>query len=65
LLNVDGDQTVVVSTVRQWVVHFSSGNGDSNSGSPSLVQVFTSVACRLLFFAGENVQLMVLTVLEK
>ena len=28
LLNVYGDQTVDVSTVRQWVVHFSSGNSD-------------------------------------
>ena len=32
-LNVYGDQTVDVSTVRQWVVHFSSGN--SNSGAPA------------------------------
>ena len=27
LMNVSGDQTVDVSTVKQWVVHFS--NGDS------------------------------------
>ena len=33
-LNVSGDQTVDMSTVRQWVVHFSSGNSDS---SPSLL----------------------------
>ena len=26
LLNVYGDQTVDVSTVRQWVMHFSSGD---------------------------------------
>jgi len=26
LLNVDGEQTVDVSTVRRWVVHFSSGD---------------------------------------
>ena len=26
LLNVHGDQTVDVSTVRLWMVHFSSGN---------------------------------------
>jgi len=38
LLNVDGDQTVDVSTVRRWVVHFSSGD----SGSSSLVQILTS-----------------------
>ena len=29
LLNVYGDQTVGVSTVRRWVVHFSSGDSDS------------------------------------
>ena len=34
------------------VVCFSSGDGDS--GSPPLVQIFTSTACRLLFIAGEN-----------
>ena len=57
LLNVNGDQTVDVSTVRQWVVCFSSDN--INSGSPPLVQIVTSVACRLLFIAGKNAQLMV------
>ena len=34
-----------VSTVRWWVVHFSSG--DSNSGAPLLVQMITNTACRL------------------
>ena len=29
LLNVSGDQIVDVSTVRQWVVRFSSDNSDS------------------------------------
>jgi len=28
LLNVYGDQTVDVSTARQWVAHFSSGDSD-------------------------------------
>ena len=28
LLNIYRDQTVDVSTVRQWVVHFSHGNSD-------------------------------------
>jgi len=28
LLNVYGEQTVDVSTVRQWVVHFSSGSSN-------------------------------------
>ena len=41
-----------VSTVRWWVVHFSSGN--SNSGSPLLVQILRSAAYRLLFIAGES-----------
>ena len=31
LLTVDGDQAVDVSTVWQWVVRFSSGDGDSGS----------------------------------
>jgi len=48
--NVYGDQTVDVSTVRWWVVCFSSGD----SGSPALVQVFTNRACRFLFVAGES-----------
>ena len=34
LLNVYGDETADVSTVRWWVVHLSSG--DSGSGSPVL-----------------------------
>jgi len=34
LLNIYGDQTVDVSTVKQWVVCFSNGNSDS--GSPLL-----------------------------
>jgi len=38
LLNIHGDQTVDVSTVRQWVVHFTSSNCDmkdkSHSGQP-------------------------------
>ena len=60
LLNVYRDQTLDVSTVRRWVVHFSSG--DSNSGSPPLVQIFISAVCRLLFIAGKNAYLMVKTV---
>ena len=52
LQNVYRDQTVDVSTVRQWVVHFSSV--DSDSGLLPLMQIFVSVACRLLFIAGEN-----------
>ena len=52
LLNVYGDHIVDVSTVRQWVVRFSTG--DSDSGSPPLVQMFRSMACRLLFIADKN-----------
>jgi len=51
---------VDVSTVRQQVVCFCSGD----SGSSPLVQSFTSEACRLLFTAGKNVQLMVVTALK-
>jgi len=61
LPNIDGDQTVAVSTVKQWVVHFSSG--DCTSASPPLMQVFTSMVCRLLFIAGKNAELMVVAVL--
>ena len=60
LLKVYADQAVEVSTVRWWVVHFSSGNSDS---SPLLLQIVMSVACRLLVIAGKNAQLMVVTVL--
>ena len=41
-------------------MRFSSDNSDS--GSPSLVQIFTSMACRLLFITGKNTQLMEVTV---
>ena len=51
LLNIDRDQSVDVSTVRQWVVCFSSGD---NSGSSPLVQICTSTAYRLLFITGKN-----------
>ena len=56
LLSINGDQTMDVSTVRWWVVCFSSGNSDS---APSLVQIFLSMVCRLLFISGESAQLMV------
>mgnify|MGYP001858900571 CR=1 FL=1 len=59
---VYGDQTMDVSTVKRWVVHFSCGDG--NSGSPLLVQIFTSMAHRLLFIVGVNVTLMVVTVFQ-
>ena len=51
LLNIYGDQTVHVSTLRYWVVHFT---GDSNSGSPLMVQICSSVVCKLLLLVGEN-----------
>ena len=59
LLNIYGDQPVDVSRVRQWVVCFSFG--DTNSASPLLVQIFMSVAFRLLFIPGKYTQLMVVT----
>ena len=43
LLNVYGDQIGDASTARQEMVHFSGGS----SGSLPLVQIFTSIACRL------------------
>ena len=46
-LTVDRDQTAHKSTVRQWVMCFSTGN----SKSPLLVQ---RAACRLLFITGKN-----------
>lgn len=49
------------STVRLWVVHFSS----DNNGSLLLVQIVTSTAFRLLVMAGENTQLMTVTTLKK
>jgi len=45
LPNASGDQTVDVSTVRQWVVCFSS---DNNSGSPPLVPILMSNASSCL-----------------
>lgn len=38
--------------MRQCMVHFSSDSSDS--GSLSLVQIFVSVACWLLFIDGEK-----------
>ena len=37
LLNVYGDQTVGVKTLRWWVVHFSSGDSDGGSCLQALV----------------------------
>ena len=64
LLNIYGDQTVDVSTVRQWVVHFSSGNSDS--GSLPLVKTFMNTAWWLFqhLIAVANAYLMVVTVLK-
>ena len=44
LLNFYGDQTVDVSIVRWWVVHFSKGD----SGLPLLVPIVMSVALQTL-----------------
>ena len=59
LLNVYGDQTVDVRTVRCCVIHFSSDG--SNSISPLLMQIFMSAACRLLLNTGKNAELVVVT----
>lgn len=63
MLNVDGNQTADVSTVRRWVVRFSSGK--NSSGSLPLVQVVTSAACRLLVIAGKNAQVVMVIMLKK
>ena len=63
LLSICGDQTVDMSTVRWWMVHFRSGS--SNSVSSPLVQIFMSVKCRLFFIFGENTKLMMVTALKK
>jgi len=42
------------------MVHFSSGD----SGLPPRMQIFMSLACRLLFIAGKNAQLMVAAILK-
>ena len=60
LLNVYGDHIVDVSTVRQWVVRFSSGD----TGPPPLVQIFMSVACRLLVITRDSAQLMVVPMFQ-
>ena len=44
-----------VSMVRWWMARFCSGKSDC--GSPLLVQMFTSMACRLFFIAGKNAYL--------
>jgi len=54
---------------KQWLwAQWGSGwcsSGDRESGSHPWVQIFTSVAYRLLFIAGKNAELMVVTMLEK
>lgn len=57
LLNVCRDQNVDVCMVRWCVVHSSSEN--SILGSCLLVQIVMSSACRPLFIAEENAQIMV------
>jgi len=47
--------------VRQWVVYSSSGDSES----PPLLQIFMSLVRMLLFIAGENAQLLVVTTLKK
>jgi len=46
------DQTVDVSTVRQWVMCVNSVKGDNSTPPPA--QILLRVACRLLLIAGEN-----------
>jgi len=65
LLNVYGNQTVDVSTVRQWVVSFSSGHSNVEVKPRSRQPCrFLSAARRLLFIAVRSALLMVVTVLK-
>ena len=54
MLNAYGDQTVDFSTVRWWVVWFSSGDSNMKASHVPAVQIFSSVAHRILFVPGEN-----------
>ena len=56
LLNVCGDPTVDISTVRSWVVSQQRWQG----GHLCWFRGLQSMACRLLFIAGKDEQLMVL-----
>ena len=67
-MKVSGDLRVGVSTVRWWVVHFNSGDCsvcERQANFWKAMQIFMSMACRLLFIAGKNAMLMVMTMLEK
>ena len=46
------------------LIKICTSSGDGNSRSPLLVQVFATVVYRLLFIAGKNAQLMVVSVLK-
>ena len=50
-----------MSTVRQWMIYFSSGESSICS---NLVQTFMGVACRLLFITDKNVELMLVATLK-
>ena len=49
-------------SIAMWWMHFSSG--DTDGGSPPLVHFLMHVTCRLLFTAGENALLVVVTRLK-
>jgi len=66
LLDVNGDKTVDVSTVRWWVVCFSCGNSNmkDNLRFEQPRRFLLGMACMLLVIAGENTQIMVATMLQ-
>jgi len=66
-VNIYGDQTVDVSTMRQWVVRFSNSNSavKDKPHSRQAMKIFMSAECRLLFIGGKNAELMVVTIVEK
>ena len=62
-LSAYGALSAAAGTVRWWVLCFSGG-GDNNVKDKTLwmaMQIFMSTACRILFIAGENAQLLVVT----
>ena len=52
LLNTDGDQSVDVSTVRQWVMCFSSGNRDMKD--TEIHDCLPQLTALLLYLFKEN-----------
>lgn len=63
LLNIYGDQTMKVSRLKYWVLHFSN-NAVIATVKSLLLRIFMSIACKLFMISGENAWLIVVTTLE-